>query len=90
MQRCKLVLTNTHDIVLVPEETQTGDVLCIIWCGYSPCLLRKVGIRGWRLISGDYYVFRWNSSIEGTLYSVSPYKDYLRDCEVEVEGFTIC
>jgi hypothetical protein len=48
---------DNKEIVIVPENVQLGDVICILSGTDSACALRDSQHGQWTLASGDCYIF---------------------------------
>jgi hypothetical protein len=61
MESCLLFVTEDDTIGIAPQNSQAGDVICIVQGAYTPCILRQIARDKWSLVSGDCYLCRHNS-----------------------------
>ncbi|KAH4079024.1 hypothetical protein HBI56_235370 [Parastagonospora nodorum] len=87
LAECRIVLTDTFELAIAPAAARIGDTVCVFQHGHSPCLLRRHEDQLWKMISGDFYVFRRVAQERGAEF---PYLKYCMRRAAEMETFEIC
>jgi hypothetical protein len=93
MEQCRIVLMDDNRLAIAPDAACAGDVVCLLPCGQSLCVLRPHQDLYWKLISGDCHVFGSDKFLdEGNSFEVPifPYAMYCKENEHRMEVFTIC
>ncbi|KAF2094038.1 hypothetical protein NA57DRAFT_25350, partial [Rhizodiscina lignyota] len=56
MDNCRIFVTEHGEIGIAPQNSQEGDIVCIVRGAYSPCILRQIPGGFWHLVSGDCFL----------------------------------
>jgi hypothetical protein len=76
------------EIVIVPENVQRGDVICILSGTDSACALRDDRHGQWTLVSGDCYIFT-ESFWAPNKSEWSMYDKYIEQNQARIQQFRI-
>jgi hypothetical protein len=90
MHECKIVLTDTEELFIVPGQAKKKDLICIPKGGVSPCILRPLDDRYWKLISGDCHHFGGHSLQSDVVEELFFYDEYCEKNKERLKIFTIC